>query len=144
MVQPAVFECRHGRAIVQLTRLYDANDRIEKSGLHPEHYIALSYCWREWEDDDALKNKLAGLSERLKIRYFWVDRWCVDQEDEVDKAREIHRMGEYYMGASACLVLAGPNIEPFPCVPQQDGVVLSSFQQLLLNTKGLRSLIQCQ
>ncbi|POS70916.1 hypothetical protein DHEL01_v210687 [Diaporthe helianthi] len=82
---------------------------------------------------------LARVSQRLGIRHFWVDRWCIDQHSEDDKAREIPRMRDYYRGASACLVLVGPDAKAFGCVPQQAGVILSASQQLRLNKDGLRS-----
>ncbi|KAG8169790.1 hypothetical protein KVR01_000535 [Diaporthe batatas] len=87
----------------------------------------------------SLESTLARLSHRLGIRYFWVDRWCIDQASEDDKAQEIPRMRDYYRGASACLVLVGPDAKRFGCVPQQTGVILSASQQLRLNKDGLRS-----
>ncbi|RSL70857.1 hypothetical protein CEP53_001736 [Fusarium sp. AF-6] len=146
VTQPAVLQCQHRRATASPTRLYDAHDRvtttdISSSDIKPLHYIALSYVWTEWTDDEALKDKLAEISERLGIRYFWVDRWCVNQDEEEDKAREIPRMQDYYSGASGCVVLAGPAVEPFKCVPRHDGMILSAFQEVNLNSDALISLI---
>lgn len=39
------------------------------------------------------------------------------------------------------MVLLKEDAEPFECVPQQDGVILSAFQQLVRNQSGLRSLL---
>ncbi|KAK2607035.1 hypothetical protein N8I77_005744 [Diaporthe amygdali] len=119
---------------------------MTKYGIRPGHYLALSYCWEEWPENnnDALKAKLKELSRRLSVRYFWVDRWCIRQHDDADKAREIGRMREYYMGASGCVVLAGPDAEPFRCLPQHNGAILSAYQQVLQNSAGLQSLIRCK
>ncbi|KAL2678795.1 hypothetical protein Neosp_009546 [[Neocosmospora] mangrovei] len=146
VAQPAVLQCQHRKATATPTRLYDADDRLTTTSIpssdeQPLHYIALSYVWSEWTDEEALKDKLQEISRRLGIRYFWVDRWCVHQDDEDDKAREIPRMQDYYSGASGCVVLAGPSVEPFKCVPQHDGAVISAFQEVNLNSDALISLI---
>lgn len=143
VAQGAVFRCQRRRANCQPTRLYDAHGGTTERGLHAEHYLALSYCWEEWPNDDEdalLKWKLKELSQRLGIQYFWVDRWCVNQNDAADKAREIPRMRDYYMGASGCVVLAGPEAVPFQCLPQHSGAILSAHQQILLNRLGIQAL----
>jgi hypothetical protein len=144
MTQPAVLSCRHRKSTVDPTRLYDTQSNDMVDGLGIRHYIALSYCWDEWSTEMSLRETISSLSGRLGIRYFWVDRWCIDQTSEEDKAREIPRMRDYYRGASACLVLVGPHAEPFRCVPQQAGVILSASQQLHLNKEGLRSVFSCR
>lgn len=144
--QDAVLQCQHRRANTQPTRLYDAHENMVKKDVRTEHYLALSYCWEEWpeDNDDALKAKLEELSRRLAVRYFWVDRMCVNQQDDADKAREIARMREYYTGASGCVVLAGPEVQPFWCLPKHNGAILSAYQQVLLNSAALQSLISCK
>lgn len=144
--QDAVLRCQHRRANAQPTRLYDAHEDSIKHGIRPNHYLALSYCWEEWpkDNDDALKAKLKELSQRLAVRYFWVDRLCINQQEDVEKAREIAKMRDYYTGASGCVVLAGPGAQPFQCLPQHHGAILSAYQQILLNSAGLQSLISCK
>lgn len=143
--QPAVLRCQRKKAMSQPTRLYDSYERTIKCGIRPHHYLALSYCWAEWpeEKEYALRDEIGELSQRLGIRYFWVDRWCIKQDDESDKAMEIPRMKDYYMGASACMVLAGPSVKPFGCVPRHDGAILSAYQQLMQNKDGISSLMSC-
>lgn len=138
VTQTAVLSCKQRRATVHPPRLYDTQARTVVAGLGVSHYIALSYCWDEWSNDESLRRTLASLSQRLGIRHFWVDRWCIDQDSGEDKAREIPQMRDYYRGASACVVLVGPHAKPFGCVPQQTGVILSASQQLRLNKDGLR------
>lgn len=97
--QPSVLACQYRTAEARPTRLWDVKNGILKSGIATvENYLAVSYCWDEWpkKDDERLLKKLKELSERLKVRYFWVDRWCVLQDCAVDKAQEIPRMQEYY------------------------------------------------
>ncbi|KAI3393514.1 hypothetical protein diail_4191 [Diaporthe ilicicola] len=142
--QDAVLACKHRKSTVHPPRLYDAGAKAVVDGLRASHYIALSYCWDEWHNDASLRQTLASVSRRLGIRHFWVDRWCIDQDSEDDKAREIPRMRDYYRGASACLVLVGPNGKRFGCVPPQAGVILSASQQLRLNKDGLRSVFSCR
>lgn len=137
--QTAVLSCQHRRSTVHPPRLYDTQARAVVDGVDVSHYIALSYCWDEWSNELSLRQTLLSLSQRLGIRYFWVDRWCIDQDSGDDKAREIPRMRDYYRGASACVVLVGPHAKPFGCLPQQTGVILSASQQLRLNKDGLRS-----
>lgn len=144
--QDAVQQCQHRKANAQPTRLYDAHEGKIKERIQVQNYLALSYCWGEWpeESNDALEARLKMLSKRLAVRYFWVDRWCINQQDEVEKACEIANMRDYYIGASGCVVLVGPEAEPFQCLPQHNGAILSAYQQILLNSDGLQSLIRCR
>lgn len=139
VTQTAVLSCKHRRSTVHPPRLYDTQTSTVVGGVGVSHYIALSYCWDEWGNDVSLRSTLASMSQRLGIRHLWVDRWCIDQDNGNDKAREIPRMRDYYRGASACVVLVGPHAKRFSCVPQQTGVILSASQQLRLNKDGLRS-----
>lgn len=139
VTQAAVLSCKHRRSTVHPPRLYDTQTSTVVGGVGVSHYIALSYCWDEWGNDVSLRSTLASMSQRLGIRHLWVDRWCIDQDNGNDKAREIPRMRDYYRGASACVVLVGPHAKRFSCVPQQTGVILSASQQLRLNKDGLRS-----
>lgn len=142
--QDAVHQCQHRKANAQPTRLYDAHEGKIRKRIQAQHYLALSYCWGEWpeENNDALEARLKMLSKRLAVRYFWVDRWCINQQDEVEKACEMANMRDYYIGASGCVVLAGPEAEPFQCLPRHNGAILSAYQQILLNSAGLQSLIR--
>lgn len=144
VTQAAALACKRRKSTVHPPRLYDAEERTVVDGLLVSHYIALSYCWGEWSNEVSLRQTLASVSHRLGIRYFWVDRWCINQDSEDDKAREIPQMRDYYMGASACVVLVGPHGKRFGCVPQQAGVIMSASQQLRLNKDGLRSIFSCR
>ncbi|KAF2444561.1 hypothetical protein P171DRAFT_340542, partial [Karstenula rhodostoma CBS 690.94] len=72
-------------------------------------YAALSYVWGLVEEapsgeqlpdnvplviKDALK-----IVQELDIGYLWVDRYCIDQTDEVDKAAQFKQMDAVYSSA---------------------------------------------
>lgn len=78
-------------------------------------YACLSYCWGECQAGQAnssnLLSNLEGiplddlpstivdalwLCHRLRIRYLWVDRLCIKQDDEKDWSEQASRMCEVY------------------------------------------------
>jgi hypothetical protein len=83
----------------------------EKQG----HYAALSYCWG---GDQPTKLHMHNLSAYLTaidestlprttldavkvtrsvgVRFLWIDAYCIIQDNENDKLREINRMDEVY------------------------------------------------
>lgn len=139
-IQDPVLQCQHREATGRPTRLFDVSNSTVQVGIQPSHYLALSYCWDEWPSDETLKKKLYTLYERLAIRYFWVDKFCIDQKDNADKTREIPRMRSYYEGASGCVVLTGPTAKSFQCLPQHQGAILSAYQQIRQNFEAMRSI----
>ncbi|KAJ4112156.1 hypothetical protein NW768_011735 [Fusarium equiseti] len=93
-------------------RFYDAHQRNEIDlkdkivSMSPDSYVALSYPWSQYGSDD-LERIIATAHSVLKHRYFWVDRWCIDQESYEDKEREVPKMKDYYSNAECTLVLPG-------------------------------------
>ncbi|RBA21124.1 hypothetical protein FPRO05_07438 [Fusarium proliferatum] len=75
-----------------------------------ESYIALSYPWKSY-DSGELERIIAKVHEVLKHRYYWVDRWCIDQDSYEDKETEVPKMKDYYSNAEHTLILPGM---PFP------------------------------
>ncbi|KUJ12463.1 HET-domain-containing protein [Mollisia scopiformis] len=78
-------------------------------------YLALSYCWGNNDSmkltSDMLTDWIEGIqfsllpktlkdavmcTRQLGLRYLWVDRLCIIQDDEMDKAREIAAMPQIY------------------------------------------------
>ncbi|KAF5676658.1 beta-glucosidase 2 [Fusarium circinatum] len=143
-IQPAVLHCRQRKAKVRPTRIYDAQDRVTKSDVEPAYYLALSYSWNDWPLESTLESKVGELSQRLGIRYFWVDRWCIDQDDDADKRREVPLMRGYYEGSSGCVVLTGKGMQSFQFLPMYDGTVLAAYQQLMENRDAIISLLCCR
>jgi len=69
-----------------------------------EPYAAVSYVWSEYTDA-ALRHALLGIAAQIDIDYFWVDRWCIRQDDEAERAEEIVKMRDYYSGAAATVIV---------------------------------------
>ncbi|KAJ2977966.1 hypothetical protein NUW58_g7643 [Xylaria curta] len=76
-------------------------------------YLALSYRWGQPpECDDPWAVSAAprtvqdamALTLRLGFRYLWVDRHCIDQNDEVNKARDLAIMDHIYENATLTIV----------------------------------------
>ncbi|KAI0547560.1 heterokaryon incompatibility protein-domain-containing protein [Xylaria curta] len=92
-------------------------------------YVALSYVWGESNNEDWLtkmniNERLETLDiealpatirdaivvcEKLGERYLWIDRLCILQDDELDKASQVHSMSSIYTGAKFVTVDASSN-----------------------------------
>lgn len=46
------------------------------------------------------------VTQKIGLRYLWVDALCIMQDDGQDKEREIARMGKYYGGATVTICAA--------------------------------------
>ncbi|KAF9226160.1 HET-domain-containing protein [Gyrodon lividus] len=87
-------------------------------------YTTLSYCWGGPQPFSTQKSTLETLmkgidmqqlpsticdaitvTRRLGLRYLWVDAFCIIQDDDLDKQKEIARMGEIYQH-SYCTIIA--------------------------------------
>ncbi|KAH3942566.1 hypothetical protein HBH70_195420 [Parastagonospora nodorum] len=83
-----------------------------------EPYVCLSYVWGSiLSDQDSasctLPQKLpATISDamevtlRIGMRYLWVDRYCIDQDNEVEKHNIIRNMDAIYGGAELTIIAA--------------------------------------
>ena len=82
---------------------------------HP--YVALSYVWgpvpEVVHDPRTLPTKLPRtiedaitVTQRLDFRYLWVDRYCINQQQEKEKAHQIGKMDEIYMNAELTIIAA--------------------------------------
>ena len=78
-------------------------------------YLALSHVWSEglfpptmvhnMTESRGLQMIQAAIHQKFRvIEHFWVDTWCIDQNDEDDKYRQIPQMGTIYRQAEAVLV----------------------------------------
>ncbi|TRX94471.1 hypothetical protein FHL15_004626 [Xylaria flabelliformis] len=78
-----------------------------------ERYLTLSYRWGKPPDCDdpwavsaaprTVRDAMA-LALKLGFRYLWVDRHCIDQSNEVNKARELAIMDHIYENATMTIV----------------------------------------
>ena len=95
-----------------------ANKKVPK-------YEALSYVWGDqiYTDsialfqDDHPKDRLIGpylatalrhLRQRDQSRELWIDALCINQDDTVERADQVRRMGEIYREAGRVVVWLGP------------------------------------
>ncbi|KAF2678226.1 hypothetical protein K458DRAFT_317333, partial [Lentithecium fluviatile CBS 122367] len=86
-----------------------------------EKYVALSYTWGDQSNPASLelngsytlpigRNLAAALKHaRLKDSFcvLWVDALCIDQNDEVEKSRQVQRMPTIYEAATMTLIWLG-------------------------------------
>jgi hypothetical protein len=109
-------------------------------------YAALSYVWGSKPEDliDLPETVLDAIevTERLGLQYLWVDRLCINQKDQDEKAYLISRMNTIYEEAEFTIVAAAgagashglPGIRSKPRTPQpkyylETGSVLLSMLQ---------------
>jgi hypothetical protein len=89
-------------------------------------YDALSYCWGDAEEtawiicNDVkleIRQKLRAALQYLleghpaPIRPLWIDAVCLNQDDNVEKATQVPRMGEIYKAATRTLAWLGEDLE---------------------------------
>ncbi|RSL47461.1 hypothetical protein CEP53_009933 [Fusarium sp. AF-6] len=81
-------------------------------------FLALSYVWgqlvdpqyREPAHDEPLNDLPPTISDsivvtqKLGFRYLWVDKYCIRQDDEQDKSRQIRLMAKIYGSAQLTIV----------------------------------------
>ncbi|KAI0847401.1 HET-domain-containing protein [Daldinia vernicosa] len=76
-------------------------------------YAALSYVWGSNPHGILLGNKYSQVvidaikvTISMKLRYLWVDRHCINQNDEADKSYQISQMGNIYANAEITIIAA--------------------------------------
>lgn len=96
------------------TRLLSIRTGIVVSGSTSKEYFIVSHVWKSGfftMVDGRLSRGSKGyvwlerMSKLLGVSYVWIDTCCVNQDDPLDKRREIPKMGKYYKNAIACAVL---------------------------------------
>jgi len=99
----------------------------ETSSLEPAPYAALSYCWggpqpitttsASYPRHALIINKeslppsvrdAVLLTEKIGIKYLWIDAFCIIQDDETDKNWEIVQMPLIYSQATVTIVASRP------------------------------------
>ncbi|KAJ8132851.1 hypothetical protein O1611_g773 [Lasiodiplodia mahajangana] len=115
-----------------------------------ERYLVLSYRWGEppkcddpWAVSAAPRTVRDAMDLTLKLgfRYLWVDRHCIDQNDEVKKARDVAIMDHIYENATLTIVaMAGsddtyglPGIGTEPVVPRNEPLQADLAGHILLS-----------
>ncbi|KAH6664202.1 heterokaryon incompatibility protein-domain-containing protein [Halenospora varia] len=80
-------------------------------------YLALSYVWGSGSEVSENPNKLPEtlpntiedaiiVAKKLGYRYLWVDRYCIDQESEEEKADQCRKMDLIYQNADLTIIAA--------------------------------------
>ncbi|KAI0443386.1 heterokaryon incompatibility protein-domain-containing protein [Xylaria telfairii] len=130
----------------------DCHSKSKVALLQGERYLALSYRWgKPPECDDpwavsaaprTVRNAIA-LTLKLGFRYLWVDRHCIDQENEAKKARELAAMDRIYENATLTIVamtgiddtydLPGMGTEPLVSQNEPSQAVLAGHRLVSLS-----------
>jgi hypothetical protein len=94
-------------------------------------YGCLSYQWTAWKEDEEIK-KILSLPQQ-PWRYVWVDRWCLNQQSEKYKMKQIPRMAEYYGSAEGILILPSSELPPPPYELARGCVIVDSKDESLVS-----------
>ncbi|KAF2204775.1 hypothetical protein GQ43DRAFT_355906, partial [Delitschia confertaspora ATCC 74209] len=89
----------------------------------PPVYEALSYVWGHANPSTErsivcngipdirvgqnLHDALTRLRKRNRKRFIWVDKLCINQQDEVERGQQVRQMGNIYRTASRVVVWLG-------------------------------------
>ncbi|KAB8211860.1 heterokaryon incompatibility protein-domain-containing protein [Aspergillus parasiticus] len=98
---------------------------VEMGGEIRGHYVTLSYCWGGDSSLATTRSNVASRKEGIRlhdlpqtfhdailmtralhIRYLWIDRLCIYQDDSQDWEKESVNMGSIYANAYLCLSAA--------------------------------------
>jgi hypothetical protein len=115
--------CRLQRPMMKPTQVIDCLQQKVVSCTPHTEYLALSYVWGKQPqvDKESLPHPLNGklpdqipkaildamtLVVALGYQYLWVDRFCIDQNNALEKHHQISHMAEVYEGALVTIVAA--------------------------------------
>ena len=131
-------------------RLIDCKTRLIVKATSSLPYVALSYVWgskssqtsghrpRNLRTGDCIPDILPNVIEdaitvtlKLGWHYLWVDRLCIDQEDDADKHGQIGQMDQIFSGASVTIIAAAgldaafglPGVGETPRKPQPLAII---------------------
>lgn len=102
------------------TRLIDCKERVLCSAPNCR-YTCLSYVWgEEFAEDAASNNQILTdvpktvsdamfVTLKLGMRYLWVDRYCIDQDNPEEKHNAIRNMDSIYRNAFVTIIAAAGN-----------------------------------
>jgi hypothetical protein len=116
-------ECCLTRRVFLPLKVIDCLQRKIIPSVPDMRYLALSYVWGQQPKRGKESSTIVRAGElphniprvildamklviSLDLRYLWVDRFCIDQDKQVEKHQEISHMGDIYEGASATIIAA--------------------------------------
>lgn len=114
------------RKPIQSLKVIDCLTQSIKHMSQTSPFVALSYVWGPTTPQDSsptASNTLPDLPRtvadaiqvtlRLDYQYLWVDRYCIDQDDDDDKAIQIHQMDLIYQEAEVTIVASAGDDSSF-------------------------------
>lgn len=105
-------------------KLIDCTPRSVIEAPSPSSYVALSYVWGSATTTDinvcsdrqlpsAIPRTIEDamtVTKQLGYRFLWIDRYCIDQQKNVEKHQQIRQMGSIYHNADVTIIAAaGPD-----------------------------------
>ncbi|KAH9205976.1 heterokaryon incompatibility protein-domain-containing protein, partial [Leptodontidium sp. 2 PMI_412] len=108
------------------TRLIDCYDRSIIFSSQATKYVTLSYVWSQnqtsipraeenmtaaddWVLPSVVSQAIEGaiqVTKKLGYRYLWVDKYCIDQKNELEKLEQIGQMDMIYQASEFTIVAA--------------------------------------
>lgn len=102
-----------------------------------EEYTAVSHLWSEFKGEDTVINMRRSAAIVGGPSSLWIDKLCINQNDNDEKATEISHMGSYYAGAHTTLICPAQQITAVPLVEPSRHLVAIPDQ--LNGYKGLNT-----
>jgi hypothetical protein len=144
-------------------QVIDCETRVVTSAPTTCAYVALSYVWGPPSKADAeyvFPNLPAQLpptiedairvTKRLGIRYIWIDRYCINQNDPEDKMRQILQMGAIYSSAQLTIIAAAgegpqhglPGVSEARRTPMPYGEVVGSVALVVTSLPAIQEVFE--
>ena len=111
-------------------------------------YVCLSYVWGNASVAHEISSTLLGclpktiedsiwVTLRLGYSYIWIDRYCIDQQNDAEKHHLIKNMGAVYRGATLTIIAAAGD-SPYSGLPGINGTPRRQQYSLAVGTSGQR------
>lgn len=106
---------KHTISIISPLKLYDIKNNIIIYGYNNTRnkpYVTISHRWNsDYGNIDLNKNEKINKMKNIykknnKLRYFWIDTLCIDQNNADEKEIEIENMKHYYKNSLITIILS--------------------------------------
>jgi hypothetical protein len=115
---------------------------------HGTPYVCLSYVWGNASVTHEISSTLSGclpktiedsiwVTLQLGYLYIWIDRYCIDQQNDAEKHRLIMNMGAVYRGATLTIIAAAGD-SPHSGLPGINGTPRRQQYSHAVGTSGQR------
>jgi hypothetical protein len=93
-------------------RLMNKNEKLFEN-IENKKYIILSYlwypdkinCWNIYNEGYDVKKISKNITSNILDCYIWIDKFCIIQNDDIDKQQQIPLMRDYYENSTACIII---------------------------------------